>query len=565
MSPDSTRNGPPQVTISPDGRDLAYGGKSNRRGDAPCRRVTICDVRTGKRLREFSSKKSIGQWSFTPDSRSLAMYEGDTIHIYDVSSGKEISSFLSPSGSHEMIFSRNGRELASFWGTCILLYDVVAGRLAHAPVGHPWFLRQIHFFPDGKRLVSHTSMRGEMIVWDLATSQPVAMHPSGELQHWIVVADNGQEIYFLPWKQRLTQGETHEMRLDTKTNANGKSPRFTEPDNLKVYCWKWETDRVQQQIAAKTSKVYDEFVRSPNGRQGQTYSGITYSADGRCVAMHNTRLCIREVASGQDRIQFAQTGGLDPLTFSPDGRFLAGYDHGGNTRIYSTLTGKLVTKYPANHSNVTAVAFSPDSRLLATGGYDGTILLWKIPESDELPAMPSKEEAAAFWRALAARDAHRANRALAGLAAAPTQALPLIKERLQSTEASLSPERLARLVADLDADAFKVRERATQELADAGSYAADLLRKALANKPSLEAKRRMERLLDRLDKDGFSERLRSLRAIEVLERIGTPQAKDVLHELNHKSLPAELREEIEASLRRMKERLQATSARTRTP
>jgi hypothetical protein len=256
---------------------------------------------------------------------------------------------------------------------------------------------------------------------------------------------------------------------------------------------------------------------------------------------------------------------LNDLVFSPDGRFLAGRSDDGSIVVFSTATGKQLARWQREQNSVSALAFSPDSRLLATGSLDGTILLWKIPESDGLPAKLSAEEAIAFWRALADGDAARANRALAGLVAAPAQAVPFIKERLQSTEASLSPERLARLVADLDADAFKVRERATQELADAGSYAADLLRKALANKPSLEAKRRMERLLDRLDKDGFSERLRSLRAIEVLERIGTPQAKDVLHELNHKSLPAELREEIEASLRRMKERLQATSARTRTP
>src|SRR5262249_53060221 len=148
----------------------------------------------------------------------------------------------------------------------------------------------------------------------------VAMHPSGELQHWIVVADSGEEIYFRPWAQRL-ESETQEMLLNARANANGKSRRFTEPDNLKVYCWRWKTDRVQQQIAAKTSKAYDEFVRSPNGRQGQTYSGIAYSADRRCVARHDPWLCIRELASGQDRIEFAETVGLDPLTFSPDGRF----------------------------------------------------------------------------------------------------------------------------------------------------------------------------------------------------------------------------------------------------
>jgi WD40 repeat protein len=550
MSPDSTRNGPPRVAISPNGRYLAYGGKSNSTGNDPCRRVTLCDVRTGKCLHEFSSKKPIGQWVFTLDSRSLATREGDAIHIYDISSGKGTCSFLSPSGSHELIFSRDGRKLASFWGTCILLYDVVAERLVHAPVGHPWFLRQIHFFPDGKRLVSHTSMRGEIIVWDLDTSQPVATYPSGELQHWIVVADNGEEIYFLPWNQRVTLGQTNEMRTDAKTKANGKSRRFTEPDNLQIYCWRWKTDRVEQQIAAKTSKAYEAFVRSPNGRHGHSYDGITYSADGRCVALCDQQLCIREVASGQNRIQFARMAGLNPLALSPDGRFLAGYGGAGSTWIYSTVTGKRVAEYPANLSNVTAVAFSPDSRLLATGRYDGTILLWKVPESDELPARLSKDETLNYWKELSG-DAVCANRALAGLAAAPAQAVPLIKERFRTDWKHPDDKQLARLIADLDDDAFQAREQATRELSEAGVDAANVLRQALTKSPSPEAKRRIEGILNRLSKSAIPKYLRELRAIEVLERIGSPQAKDLLRSLADKSLPPELHEEVQASLRRM--------------
>src|SRR5262249_29825469 len=115
-------------------------------------------------------------------------------------------------------------------------------------------------------------------------------------------------------------------------------------------------------------------------------------------------------------------------------------------------------------------------------------------------------------------------------------------------------KRLARLIADLDDDAFKVREQAMRELSEAGSDAADALHQALANDPSTEAKKRLVALLNRLNKGGSPERLRSLRAIEVLERIGTPEAIDVLHELGRQSLPAELHEDIEASLRRLKKR-----------
>jgi hypothetical protein len=91
-------------------------------------------------------------------------------------------------------------------------------------------------------------------------------------------------------------------------------------------------------------------------------------------------------------------------------------------------------------------------------------------------------------------------------------------------------------------------------LSEAGSDAAEALRQALANDPSREAKKRLEELLNRLKKGGDAEHLRSLRAIEVLERIGTPEAIGVLRELAGQSLPAELHEDIEASLRRLEKR-----------
>ncbi len=140
------------------------------------------------------------------------------------------------------------------------------------------------------------------------------------------------------------------------------------------------------------------------------------------------------------------------------------------------------------------------------------------------------------------------------MAAAPAQALPLIKERFRAAAKPPTPERLVRLIADLDADAFKVRERAMRELSEAGPDAADALRKVLANDPSTETRQRIEALLNRLNKGGAPERLRGLRAIEVLERIGTPQAKNVLRELARKPLSVDMNEEIQASLRRMNER-----------
>jgi hypothetical protein len=95
-------------------------------------------------------------------------------------------------------------------------------------------------------------------------------------------------------------------------------------------------------------------------------------------------------------------------------------------------------------------------------------------------------------------------------------------------------KRLAQLLADLDSDQFKVRDRATLELETLGEGALPALRKALQGEAALERRRRLERLIGKQDRERWSpgpERLRTMRALEVLERAGTPEARRILRVL----------------------------------
>jgi WD40 repeat protein len=69
-----------------------------------------------------------------------------------------------------------------------------------------------------------------------------------------------------------------------------------------------------------------------------------------------------------------------PLTFSADGKRFATSNAWNDTgvRVWDTATGKLLGRFDGSPTRVVAITFSPDGRRLASGGIDGTALVWDL-------------------------------------------------------------------------------------------------------------------------------------------------------------------------------------------
>jgi hypothetical protein len=113
--------------------------------------------------------------------------------------------------------------------------------------------------------------------------------------------------------------------------------------------------------------------------------------------------------------------------------------------------------------------------------------------------------------------------------------------------------RTARLIAELDSEQFSSRQRASAALAKLGDAAEPDLRLALRRTRSAEQRRRLGQLLDKLAEDA-PEPLRACRALEVLERIGTAEAKSVLEVLAGGAAEARLTREARTALEQLAER-----------
>jgi hypothetical protein len=240
---------------------------------------------------------------------------------------------------------------------------------------------------------------------------------------------------------------------------------------------------------------------------------------------------------------------------SPDGRTLYVSYNTGDIVGFEAATGQPRRTLSGHRGFVAALACSPDGRRLLSGGQDGTALVWDVTLAGA--AKPRKEPLAAaetekLWTAATGPDSRDAFAALAGLAAAPDQAIDLLRRQIKPASKGPTDAELDRLFAQLDSDDFAVREKASRQLAAFGESAVPAVRKRLGQGVSLEVRRRARTFLDQFDRRELSPiRLRQVRAIELLEGIDTPAAKKLLAELADGAAGAPLTLEAAAALARL--------------
>jgi hypothetical protein len=110
-----------------------------------------------------------------------------------------------------------------------------------------------------------------------------------------------------------------------------------------------------------------------------------------------------------------------------------------------------------------------------------------------------------------------------------TAAVRLLRERIKPVMPAPA-DQVRDLLADLDNESFERRQATVKRLKDLGPSAAPALRQALEANPTAEKKRRLQEVLAALETTGPlpAEALRDLRAVIVLERIGSPEAREAL-------------------------------------
>jgi hypothetical protein len=156
-----------------------------------------------------------------------------------------------------------------------------------------------------------------------------------------------------------------------------------------------------------------------------------------------------------------------------------------------------------------------------------------------------------LWESLASASPTEALLAAQTLSAVPGQIVPWLRDRVKPAKAPVVPEAalVAQYLKDLESDKFAVRQKAAEELEKLGPPVLPALRERLEKKPPLEVARRLEDLIKRLDRP--ADELRTLRALRVLEKINSPEARQLLEAMAKGAANARPTEEAKEALKRL--------------
>jgi WD40 repeat protein len=550
------------VLFSPDGKTLATFGTSE---------VRLYDPATGReqdRLPDGASQGHVG--AFSPDGRTLASVKSWNERVIRVRDRAGKALRASPEGHTslpwQIDFSADGSQVASggFYDEQVFVWDSATGRLVLRLPGNDR-VGSGAFSADGTSIFS-LRRDSQIDVIDIrsgrtlqrlkgpdsdraeAASSPLSLHLSADRRNLVrlslVDSDRRGEVdlQLTGWDATTRKSSFQRRR---KAGFWGK----VSPD-LRVLA-------VDSALGEGTSihpgsgPVHVEALATGEHlfdlpKLPHETSPVAFSACGRLLVTSTLEYIwegksmfptkdvetrrLWEVASAEEVLSFPITSN-HMIAFSPDGRLLALGGEDRQVLLYDLRRGRELRCFRGFDAAVTRLAFSPDGGRLVSGLEDSTLLVWDVTRPDA--GKPGPADPAVLNRAWAdlAGDAKKAFAARNALADWPVETVALLRGRLQPIRPT-DPAELRRLLADLDSDTFAVREKAQARLRGLEESAADALREALRRKPSLEARRRLEALLARLRGPiPDRETLRVMRAIAVLEDIGTAGARAVLKTL----------------------------------
>jgi mono/diheme cytochrome c family protein len=296
-----------------------------------------------------------------------------------------------------------------------------------APQNYPLPLpvTALAFSTNGQQLI--TSGYHEIIVWDLATAQPVkrignvptevqalSLSPDGNLLA-VAAGQSGKlgEVLLIPMDKPEPKAlvTLPDVALDVKFSPDGKLLASAGSDNaIRIFdvatgkvvrkieqhadwvmavTWSPDGQRLASASRDKTTRAYEvtsgEMLSNYMGHEEPVF-GVTFADGTNNIATvgRDRRLHLWKADDGKVVKDARPLGGFggELWRLLGSGTNLITADKSREIRVYSAQPFKWERTFKGHNDWVQALALSPDRKTLASGGHDGEVILWNLADGN---------------------------------------------------------------------------------------------------------------------------------------------------------------------------------------
>ncbi|MEV6157336.1 WD40 repeat domain-containing protein [Nonomuraea sp. NPDC052129] len=350
-------------------------------------RVLVAATRTGRGTLTGHTR-GVTDLAFSPDGSFIVTGSDDgTARFWDVARRRQLGAPITrpkyECSEVKLALSPDGRTLATACLDTVRFYDVATRRDLGAPLDHEEVVSALAYNPDGKTLVTG-DFRGVVRQWDATTHRPHGT-PMGRADHGPDLASIIRAVAFSPDGKTLAVASKKIAQLwDTTTSRRLGAPLAGHTENVMNLTVSPDGTTLATVSWDHTVGLWNVATRKQTGalRDRNTgFNAIAFSPDGTRIATAGAtgRTVLWDAVSRQQLTALADNGsGVERVAFGPDGKMLAAAGDDGVIRLADPQIHLQVgTSMPAQ----SAVALSPDGRILATGvadAMDPAIQLWDV-------------------------------------------------------------------------------------------------------------------------------------------------------------------------------------------
>jgi WD40 repeat protein len=340
------------ITFSPDGKYLLSSGYD--------RTARVWDVESGSEVLKLAHNGLVKKAIFSPDGKYITSASDDKmLRIWNANSGQVVFEKYNDSDVNDIAFSPDGRFLAvGLEEGTVMVWSISYGNEI-ARMSHRHSVNSVVFSPDGRYIAS--SSYGDARIWLAMTGRDVAHFDDATIV----------SIDFSPDGKYVATGGCESL-----TYYQNGQPSICQGI---ARVWEVSNGRVVFDIPQRNSQYDYGNIHSVMYNPLNSSYVLTGNSDGY-ARVWNTR-------SGQEVFRIRLGDDRNPVyaAFSPNGKYILARST-VEASIWDAQNGTEIS-HKDHLEGITAMAFSPNSEIVVSGSWDGTIIVWEAKSGREIARM----------------------------------------------------------------------------------------------------------------------------------------------------------------------------------